>query len=70
MKHLTQLSSDFRDWLQRLHTEELGATATEYSILVGFIALVIVAGVGAFGIALNGVFGGLATGIQTALGIP
>ncbi|MET3206820.1 UNVERIFIED_ORG: pilus assembly protein Flp/PilA [Arthrobacter sp. UYEF13] len=70
MKHLTQLSSHLRDWLQRLRAEELGATATEYSILVGFIALVIVAGVGAFGIALNGVFGGLATGIQTALGIP
>ena len=65
MKHLTQLSSHLRDWLQRLRAEELGAPATEYSILVGFIALVMVAGVGAFGIPLNGVLGGLAPGNQT-----
>ena len=50
--------------------EERGATATEYSILVGFIALVIVAGVGLFGVALDSVFGFLTTGIKTALGIP
>lgn len=51
-------------------TQETGATASEYSILMGFIALVIFAGVGMFGIALDGVFAGLATEIQTALGIP
>lgn len=69
--------SRFADHLSRqlaslihLWTQEKGATATEYSILVGFIALIIVAGVGAFGIALNGVFGSLATGIQAALGVP
>jgi pilus assembly protein Flp/PilA len=32
---------------------EKGATATEYSLLVGLIALVLVVGVGAFGTALN-----------------
>lgn len=55
---------------RRLSAEERGATATEYSILVGFIAIVIVAGVGLFGTALNGYFNGLGTGVQTALGIP
>jgi pilus assembly protein Flp/PilA len=50
--------------------EQRGATATEYSILAGFIALVIVAGVGLFGVALNSFFGFLTTGVRTALGIP
>ena len=39
---------------------EKGATATEYGLLVGLIALIIVGGVGLFGGALNGFFGGLA----------
>ncbi|MCX8453267.1 Flp family type IVb pilin [Paenarthrobacter ureafaciens] len=34
-------------------TAEKGATATEYSLLVGLIALGIVIGVGVFGTALN-----------------
>lgn len=54
----------------RLSAEERGATATEYSILVGFIAIALVAGVGLFGTALNSYFNGLGTGVQTALGIP
>jgi len=41
-------------------TSEKGATATEYGLLVGLIALIIVAGVGAFGGALNNFFNGLA----------
>ncbi|MHC6221822.1 Flp family type IVb pilin [Arthrobacter sp. MMS24-S77] len=41
-------------------TSEKGATATEYSLLVGLIALVIVVGVGAFGTNLNAFFNGLA----------
>ncbi len=40
--------------------EEKGATATEYGLLVGLIALIIVVGVGAFGGALNTFFNGLA----------
>lgn len=39
---------------------EKGATATEYALLVGLIALVLVFGVGAFGTALNNWFTGLA----------
>ncbi|WP_426939832.1 Flp family type IVb pilin [Pseudarthrobacter sp. S6] len=70
MKHITALASSFRSRINRIRGEELGATATEYSILAGFIALVIVAEVGAFGIALNGVFTGLGTSLKTALGIP
>lgn len=41
-------------------SSEKGATATEYSLLVGLIALFIVAGVGLFGTALNTWFTGLA----------
>jgi pilus assembly protein Flp/PilA len=70
MKQLLQFSSQAWTWPQRFRGEERGATATEYSIMVGFIALIIVAGVGAFGLALNGVFTWLGTGIKTALGIP
>ncbi|WP_024367156.1 Flp family type IVb pilin [Arthrobacter sp. TB 26] len=54
----------------RFISEEAGATATEYSILVGFIAIVIVAGVGAFGTALNVYFNGLSDGVRAALGLP
>jgi pilus assembly protein Flp/PilA len=39
--------------------DEKGATATEYGLLVGLIALIIVVGVGLFGNALNGFFDGL-----------
>ncbi|WP_442545073.1 Flp family type IVb pilin [Arthrobacter sp. KN11-1C] len=46
--------------LLRLGAEK-GATATEYSLLVGLIALVIVGGVGLFGGALNGFFDTLST---------
>ena len=42
-------------------SSEKGATATEYSLLVGLIALVIVAGVTLFGGNLNTFFTGLAT---------
>lgn len=64
-------TADFlRNLTQRLRYEENGATATEYSITVGFIAIVIVAGVGLFGIALNDYFDDLVTGVKTALGLP
>ncbi|MEV4988196.1 Flp family type IVb pilin [Pseudarthrobacter sp. LMD1-1-1.1] len=42
-------------------TTEKGATATEYSLLVGLIALVIVAGVTLFGTNLQTFFSSLAT---------
>jgi pilus assembly protein Flp/PilA len=41
-------------------SSEKGATATEYSLLVGLIALIIVAGVGLFGGNLNTFFNNLA----------
>ena len=50
---------------------EKGATATEYSLLVGLIALVLVGGVGIFGNALNDWFtalGGIVTGWTTPAG--
>jgi pilus assembly protein Flp/PilA len=58
----------FRQLMSILAGEQ-GATATEYSILAGFIAVVIVVGVGAFGLALNGFIDGLATAVRTALGV-
>ena len=60
-------------WIRSLGllvNDEHGATASEYGILAGFIAIVIVVGVGAFGTALNLYFGHLSTGVRTALGIP
>ena len=70
MRHLTQHMPYAWASLQPLWIQEKGATAAEYSILVGFIALVIVAAVGLFGIALDGVFTGLTSGVKIALGIP
>ncbi|MFE8884702.1 Flp family type IVb pilin [Pseudarthrobacter enclensis] len=46
-------------------SSEKGATATEYSLLVGLIALGIVLGVGAFGTALNDWFDDLAGTVAT-----
>ena len=70
MSMLMDISSRAQTWQDRLRGEEIGATATEYSVLVGFIAIVIVAGVGLFGLSLNGVFTDLTTGVKTALGLP
>lgn len=44
--------------------DDHGATATEYGLLVGFIAVVIVVGVGVFGDALNTYYDGLATWLE------
>lgn len=70
MSNLKQALALVRNIAQRLRSEEVGSTATEYGITVGFIAIVIVAGVGVFGISLNGFFDHLTTGVKTALGIP
>lgn len=45
-------------------TSEKGATATEYSLLVAFIAFGIILGVTAFGVQLNAWFTGLSTEVQ------
>jgi pilus assembly protein Flp/PilA len=47
--------------LRAVFSSEKGATATEYSLLVGLIALVIVAGVTLFGTNLNTFFSSLGT---------
>ena len=59
---------EFKGTLQQLaatvraiFANEKGATATEYSLLVGLIALVIVAGVTLFGTNLNTFFNSLGT---------
>lgn len=70
MDHPARLLFTASAVLSRFRDQERGATATEYSLLTGFIALVIVAGVGSFGIGLNTLFGSLTTGVKTALGIP
>jgi pilus assembly protein Flp/PilA len=70
VKQLVRLLNLGSALLSAFRDHERGATATEYSVLVGFIAIVIVAGVGLFGVALNSFFGFLTTGIRTALGIP
>jgi pilus assembly protein Flp/PilA len=70
MSILTRHSSAIRKLSLRFRRDERGATATEYGITVGFIAVVIVVGVGALGLALNDSFNDLTTGFKTALGIP
>ena len=44
--------------------EEKGATATEYALLVAFIAFAIIIGVTAFGTTLSGYFSGLGTTVS------
>ena len=70
MNPLTQIMLRALAEFFHLRDQERGATATEYSILTGFIAMVIVAGVGLFGTSLNLFFGFLTAGVKTALGIP
>ena len=48
----------------RLVAEETGATAVEYALLVGLIAVVLIVGVGLFGGALNTFFNSLATWVS------
>jgi pilus assembly protein Flp/PilA len=46
-------------------SKERGATATEYALLVGLIALVIIIGVTAFGTNLNSFFSNIASTVGT-----
>jgi pilus assembly protein Flp/PilA len=70
MANISKGRRAFIQSLGQLSLDEDGATATEYGILTGFIAIVIVAGVGAFGTALSLYFGELSAGVRNALGIP
>ena len=47
--------------------DDRGATATEYGLLVGFIAIIIVAGVGFFGESLDAYFGGLGVWLASVI---
>lgn len=71
------MSNRIRDFQNRiastlltLVTDQRGATATEYGILVAFLAMALVIGITAFGQALNLHYQNLATTLSSALGIP
>jgi pilus assembly protein Flp/PilA len=49
---------------------ERGATATEYAIMVGFIALAILVGVTAFGVYLGQYYADAAQQLRSLLGLP
>ncbi|GAB5078102.1 Flp family type IVb pilin [Arthrobacter sp. AD-310] len=70
MLNRTDLNFGIAHVLRSFTRNERGATATEYGMLVGFLALAMVLGVTAFGQALNTHYQGLATAIGTALGVP
>jgi pilus assembly protein Flp/PilA len=52
-----------KDFLLRFATDESGATAVEYGLIVAFIAVAIVVGAGTLGKNLNNVFNNLSTKI-------
>jgi pilus assembly protein Flp/PilA len=52
---------------EAVERDDCGATATEYGLLVGFIAMIIVAGVGTFGERLSTYFNALATWISAVI---
>jgi pilus assembly protein Flp/PilA len=53
----------------RLFRDEEGATAVEYGLIVGLIAIVIIVGVGFLGTTLNGMFNDVANELP-AVGTP
>lgn len=50
------------NWLSRFFVSERGATAIEYALVAGFIAVAIVAAVGSIGSTLNSTFANVAAG--------
>ena len=52
----------------RLAKDESGSNALEYGLIVGLISLAIVAGVGAAGQSLSGMFGTIGGALTTAAG--
>ena len=52
----SSITKKFVDAKIRFTSEETGATAVEYGLIVGLIALVIIGAVGAFGGALGAMF--------------
>jgi pilus assembly protein Flp/PilA len=63
-QRLRALPITFRSWLPEA---DRGATATEYAILVGLIAVAIVFGVTAFGTNLSSFYDYITNGIEAAL---
>jgi pilus assembly protein Flp/PilA len=47
--------------LKRFHRDEQGATATEYALLIVFVALAIAFGAGTLGTGLNNLLGNIGT---------
>ena len=54
----------FQLFMMAPRKDDKGATATEYGLLVGLIALIIVAGVGLFGSNLNTFFSNLSSKVS------
>jgi pilus assembly protein Flp/PilA len=67
---LTKRFSGLVKVVEPLVHNERGAIATEYGILVSFLALALVLGVTAFGQSLNLHYEGMTTTLKSALGIP
>jgi pilus assembly protein Flp/PilA len=61
MQHLLTMIAAIQVRSTEFADRERGATATEYALLVAFIALAIIIGVTAFGSALNSFFSDLAS---------
>lgn len=68
--HDTLNPAHLRRTATKLLREQRGSTATEYGMIVSFLALALVIGVTAFGQALNLHYQSLTTALRTALGIP
>ncbi|MGK3649967.1 Flp family type IVb pilin [Pseudarthrobacter enclensis] len=64
MNNLLFAINSVKAWIGSQSKVEKGATATEYSLLVGLIALVLVAGVGFFGGELDKWFSSLGTTVS------
>ena len=62
------LDTYFQGAMYRLKGDDEGATATEYIVLLVFIALAIIVGANALGLAINGAFQGGATRVTDGPG--
>ncbi|MDQ0663511.1 Flp pilus assembly pilin Flp [Arthrobacter ulcerisalmonis] len=67
---LSGLELHVRQRAVRLLADEVGATATEYGILMAFIVVIALAGVSLFGLALTGWYDELTAHLKVVLGIP
>lgn len=56
-------------WVRRL-AEERGSTATEYGLLMSFIAMIIIVAITLFGLELLGWYDELTVHLKLVLGIP